>query len=665
MTLSGNSSLDVAASSLTLRGAVSGSAALTKSGSGTLSLSGANSHSGGTTLSAGRLNINSASALGAGTFSLANGASFDNTSGGAISNANNNAITLGGTNTFAGSSSLNLGTGSVTLSSATRVNVNANSLTLGGNISGSAAFNKDAIGTLTLAGSNSMTSFTVLDYGILNLANANALANAQLYLYGSSSNKMVTFGLGGTNTYNIGALSGTSTGILTLGANSVRIGGNNASTTYSGIIEGSGSLIKTGTGTMTLSGANTHSGGTTLSAGQININTTSALGTGTFAVAHGTTFDNASGGAISNANNNAVNLGGTNTFAGSSSLNLGTGNVTLSSATRLNVNANSLTLGGNISGSAAFNKDAIGTLTLSGSNSMTSLTVVDYGILNLANVNALANAQLYLYDTGTNKAVTFGVSGANTYNIGALSGTSTGALSLGGNSVRIGGNGDSTTYSGIVEGSGSLTKNGTGTLTLSGANTYSGATAVAGGTLNLANAAGAALGSTSSLSVLSGATLLVSASDQVANTAAGTLSGGTIMRASGVAEVFGALDLTANSFLDFGSGTGGQLRFGIYEGDSAPSALLTVNNFFQGNSLVFGSDISAYIASSSSGPYAGTYFSFDRGFTTSGWNGSTFTITAIPEPSSYVAAAGLLAMFLWPLRRRLIRDGSSVSGLRL
>jgi hypothetical protein len=45
-------------------------------------------------------------------------------------------------------------------------------------------------------------------------------------------------------------------------------------------------------------------------------------------------------------------------------------------------------------------------------------------------------------------------------------------------------------------------------------------------------------------------------------------------------------------------------------------------------------------------------FSFDHPYTTS-FSTGTFTITAIPEPSSYVAAIGLLALMLWPLRRRL------------
>ena len=48
-------------------------------------------------------------------------------------------------------------------------------------------------------------------------------------------------------------------------------------------------------------------------------------------------------------------------------------------------------------------------------------------------------------------------------------------------------------------------------------------------------------------------------------------------------------------------------------------------------------------------------FSFSNGgIASSSWNPttSTFTITAIPEPSTYLAALGLLALMLWPLRRK-------------
>jgi hypothetical protein len=58
-----------------------------------------------------------------------------------------------------------------------------------------------------------------------------------------------------------------------------------------------------------------------------------------------------------------------------------------------------------------------------------------------------------------------------------------------------------------------------------------------------------------------------------------------------------------------------------------------------------------------------SFFSFDNGFTTD-YSGGLFTITAIPEPSTYVAAAGLLALVAWPMRRRLLRDAKSILGLR-
>ena len=154
------------------------------------------------------------------------------------------------------------------------------------------------------------------------------------------------------------------------------------------------------------------------------------------------------------------------------------------------------------------------------------------------------------------------------------------------------------------------------------------------------------------VTVGSGAKLLLSANNQVANTSAITLSGGTIQRASGVSEVFGNLDLTASSFLDFGTGDTGTLSFGTY----TPSSLLTINSFLPGNTLTFGSDLTSTINDTS-------LFSFSGSFTSS-YSGSTFTITAIPEPSTYVAAIVLLGLMLWPSRRRLLKDAKSILGLR-
>ena len=128
----------------------------------------------------------------------------------------------------------------------------------------------------------------------------------------------------------------------------VTIGGNGVSTTYAGSITNAskpGSIIKTGTGALTLSGNNSYTGGTTLSQGQLNVNSATALGTGTLTIAGGTTIDNTSGGVITLATNNAQNWNGDFTFAGTNPLNLGTGAVTLSANRTVTVGG-SLTVGG-------------------------------------------------------------------------------------------------------------------------------------------------------------------------------------------------------------------------------------------------------------------------------------------------------------------------------
>jgi autotransporter-associated beta strand protein len=215
------------------------------------------------------------------------------------------------------------------------------------------------------------------------------------------------------------------------------------------------------------------------------------------------------------------------------------------------------------------------------------------------------------------------------------------------------------TESRALTGSGNLVVSSSSTLTLSANNDFTGTTTVQTGSTLVLGASGTgdeALGGTASVSIGGvGAKLLISQSEQVSNTATVSLSGGTIQRASGVNETFGNLSISGASTLDFGSGaaTAGTLQFQTYS--NSGNSTVTVSNFSVGNKLQF---LSSHF---NSGNLA--QFSFSNGYTTS-TEGSYFTITAIPEPSTYVAAAGLLAMFLWPVRRRMIKDIKSILGLR-
>jgi len=249
----------------------------------------------------------------------------------------------------------------------------------------------------------------------------------------------------------------------------------------------------------------------------------------------------------------------------------------------------------------------------------------------------------------TNATLNFnGSTNLTQQNIGTLSGAGT-VINSGSNalSLRINATSNST-FSGLITDTTnnlSLVKLGSATLTLSGgsANTYSGTTTVSGGTLNLNKTAGvdAIAGP---VAVNSGAILLLSSGENVNDSAAVTLSGGTITRGSGVSETFGALTLTGNSFLNFGGvSEAANLTFGAL---SLGGYNVSVSGFKHNNQLKYAA------ASEASGLSLLSSFSFDNTYTTS-FSTGTFTITAIPEPSTYVVAIGLLALMLWPLRRRL------------
>jgi autotransporter-associated beta strand protein len=198
-----------------------------------------------------------------------------------------------------------------------------------------------------------------------------------------------------------------------------------------------------------------------------------------------------------------------------------------------------------------------------------------------------------------------------------------------------------TTFSGTS----GLTKAGAGTVTLTGNSTYNGATTVSEGRLNLNATSGEAIASTASVSVASGATLLISKSEQVNDSATLTLSGGTLLRAAAVSETMSDLTISSASTIDYGNTAENIfLKFGSVTG----GANLTISNFKLDNKFQFAA------ADFAAGQTIANTFSFtssdNRGFS---FSSGTFTITAIPEPSTVLAALGLTGLLLWPLRRRL------------
>jgi len=240
--------------------------------------------------------------------------------------------------------------------------------------------------------------------------------------------------------------------------------------TFSGDIAGAGGLIKTGSGTMILSGTNTYSGGTAINAGTLSVDEDNNLGGASGALSFG---------------------GGTlKTTAGFTS----TRNITLNAGGgTIDTDGNSLTLSGDISDTGGLTKTGSGTMTLSGNNTYSGGTAINAGILRLGATERLSNTGAVIVNSGT-----FDLNNFNE-TIGSLAGA--GNVTLGSGTLTTGGNNTSTTLSGVISGAGGLTKTGTGKLDLSGDNTYTGDTTISDGVLDISGSI------TSDVTVNAGGTL--------------------------------------------------------------------------------------------------------------------------------------------------------------
>ncbi|MDR3300163.1 MAG: autotransporter-associated beta strand repeat-containing protein, partial [Candidatus Accumulibacter sp.] len=182
-------------------------------------------------------------------------------------------------------------------------------------------------------------------------------------------------------------------------------------------------------------------------------------------------------------------------------------------------------ISGNIGGSGGFIKTGNDTLTLSGTNNTyTGATTISTGTLQAASRNVIQNSSAVTVDG------TFDLNNlAQTIN--TLSGANTGAITLGSAALTVNQSSDGT-FGGKISDSGSMTKLGTGKLTLTGVNTYTGNTLISAGTLQLGDGgtSGLVFGS---IFVDNGGTLIFNRSDALTMTAALSGSGNVIQSGTG------------------------------------------------------------------------------------------------------------------------------------
>lgn len=496
-----------------------------------------------------------------------------------------------GSVSIGGSQTLTLGDGGIDLSSAKQNLTVATPIVLGaaqswtagegrllhlnGPISGAFAATVNGPGIVSIgAPLHPQVSVTVASGGRLRLSGPGVLANGDNVATPTING---TLDLNGT-TQLVNAIAGSGNiDNTSAAAAQLTIGGNNAAFVLGTQFHDTGgdlSVIKTGSGNLTLSQASTFSGGfTNNGTGNILPQHSNGFGTGPVVMNGGQIYPNAASYTFANAltlnaavlrigggSNRTITWTGPVSITGASSLQAdnGASGITVSGGITINggtlnsaPNGTTNTISAPITGTGtvAASGFATGTLNLTAANSFSGNFRAILGTLRIGHANALQNGTLDMNaaDSGS----------VNLNNLNAIIGALTGSrnLPLGSAAISIGNNHASTTYSGVLSGSGSLVKVGGGKLTLSGVNTYTGGTALQAGTLAL----GVANALPSSDISIGNATLDAATFIDSLGTLDATASGASLNFGSG-----GALSFASSSDIDWSGGDGRLTITGVF-----------------------------------------------------------------------------------------------------
>ena len=347
--VTGDVSLNTSTFNSTLAGVISGTANITKQGSGILNLQGVNTF-------VGDINVT------AGTLGLVN----DNNLGAASNKLTLTDATLLANQSLVLNHQLDI-VNQATLDSA------ANTLTVDSVVAGGSLV-KTGTGVVELANANNAQSETVVNQGILQVSNNNNLgvAAAKVVLNGGIFQSIATQSY--ARDFTVGVNHGT---VDVLADTTV---------TLANTIDGAGRLNKTGTGVLVLAGNNSYQGGTAVNAGTLVVNSAANLGTGSELAVNNATVQTTSTMDLQN-----LVLSGTSNVQADA--NLTVQNVAVTGVSNLLTNS-TLIISGIVSGAGALVKQGTGNLELSGVNTYSGGTTLASGTLTLANDSSLGSGTL-------------------------------------------------------------------------------------------------------------------------------------------------------------------------------------------------------------------------------------------------------------------------------